>query len=70
MNYIDTKENDINRLKNIFSLYGNDKEIINNYERISSFMKLLNDIIDFLDNKFEFSNVEIELGKENKKKNE
>ena len=67
-NYIDDKKVIIEKMKNIFSEYKNNTEIID-YENLNLNQRLLRDIVDYvLANKFEFSDVEIEMDKTNKKR--
>lgn len=69
-NYLDNKKHSINKFNEIFKKYENKLEIKENYERANSSRRLLRDITDYvLANKFEFEDVEMEIGDGGKKRN-
>ena len=61
--------NIINKLNNYFNLYANDLIINENYKKANSTQRILNEFTDyFLANKFDFEDVEIEIGEDKKEK--
>ena len=65
-NYIDEKKSIISKLDEEFKQYEDELEIIDNYKAINSSQRLLRDITDyFLANRLDYTDVEIEIGKEN-----
>ena len=69
-NYLDNKKQAFNKFNEIFKKYENKLEIKENYERANSSRRLLRDITDYvLANKFEFEDVEMEIGDGGKKRN-
>ena len=65
-NYIDTKKIDINKLNEIFKEYDNNVEIEENNERTNSSQRLLRAMTDYiLANRFDYSDVEIQIGGKN-----
>ena len=67
-NYIDDKNFVIPKFNQIFEEYESNLEIEENYELTNSSQRLLRDIIDYvLANKFEFSDVDIQVGRDEKR---
>jgi hypothetical protein len=64
-NYIDTKKIVIGTMKEIFEKFESiDIEIVEDYQRVNSSIRLLRELTDyFLANKFEYDDVEIQIGK-------
>ena len=68
MNFIDTQKNIINKLDEIFNIYENESEIFENQTRMNFSMRFLKDITDYvLANRFEFTDIKIELGEKGEK---
>jgi hypothetical protein len=69
-NYIDTNRRVIGKLEELFQIYENDSQIIQNNDKVNPGQRQLKDIIDYvLANKFDFSDVEIQIGKSAEKRN-